>query len=120
MFTDTQFWFSVLTLIGFARLLEAVLKHYLSRGDRLPERNMANLQFMLRRMELMEEEIHRQRKDIEKLNAEMKTLKDDHERLNRTLIAVTTTVEEYAPQEVVDMVRAIPGVPRVTRIDRPV
>jgi flagellar motility protein MotE (MotC chaperone) len=120
MLTDSQFWFSVLGLIGIARLIEAVLQHYLSRGDRRPEREMGNLRFMLARMEAMEQEINRQKKDIRSLNDQMRTLKDDHERLNKTLIEVTVTIEDYAPPELVDMVRAIPGVPRVARIDRPV
>jgi hypothetical protein len=47
-------------------------------------------------------------------------MKDEHERLNKVLIEVTVAVEEHATPELVDIVRAIPGVPRVTRISKPV
>lgn len=113
MFNSPEFWFSVLGLIGAARIIEALLMHFLSRGERRVEHGMASLEFMNQRLEAMQDEIDRQHREIATLKGKMNDMEMEQKRLRDTLYEVTETVERHGNPDVVQRVRAIPGVPNV-------
>lgn len=111
MFSDPNFWFSVLGLVGFARIIEMLLRQVLTRNERRVEYGMANLKFMTERLEAMEEEIERQKDEIKQLRVSMHDLKVEYKHLKDTLYEVTETVEQHGDEDIVKKVKAIPGVP---------
>lgn len=114
MFNSPDFWFSVLGLIGAARIIEALFKRFLTRGERRLEYSMTSLNFMNERIEAMQDEIDRQKREISDLKSKMADMEIEHQKLRDTLYEVTETVEIHGTPEIVERVRAIPGVPSVS------
>jgi hypothetical protein len=110
-----EFWVALLTLLGVGKLIEVSYNNFINRKANRLRYNADNLNFMVRRMELMEREIERHKVDLRELRNEMDCIKRDYERLNKVLYDVTFVVEEHAGEDVVRRIREIPGVPTIHR-----